>query len=118
MLLLPAIVIAAVRLAGAFGLDAAIAALVFAIAIQTLKQAGLQTSIVAIPLAAGIGAVVAFAYHRLSTVRSFVSLLSLAIVVIPAIFLTTPGIRQLMAPPRLEGPEVRRKPGAQRPARC
>jgi hypothetical protein len=116
VVLLPAIMIAAVYFTGPAGVSAAVTALVFAIAIQTLKQAGLQTSIIAVPLAAGIGALAAFAYHRFATVRSFVSLLSLAIVVVPAIFLTTPSIRQLMSPPRIKGPEVRRKPGAQPPA--
>jgi hypothetical protein len=117
VVLLPAMLLVVVRFTGAAGMAVAVGALASAIAIQFLKQAGLQSSIVALPMAAAIGASAAVAHHRFAPVRSFVALLALAVVIVPAVFLATPSVRQFLSPERrTAGPEVRQQPGGRSPA--
>jgi hypothetical protein len=64
---------------------------------QLAVRAGAATWVVAIPISVVAGAVVAVAHHRLGPVRTFCSVLSVAALVTPGLFLLKPGIRTLVA---------------------
>lgn len=114
---LPAVWLAVFSPGGRYALRVIIAALSCAIAMQVMKQAGVQTWTIAIPVAAASGIAAAVAYHRRAVVRAFATWLALALVVVPAVFLSRPGILRLLTPPRAVAPlEIRLKPGAGTPA--
>src|SRR3990172_1008132 len=113
VLLVPLALIVAVWVGGSYALRSAIALLVGALAIQLVKQAGIQTSPIAIPLGAAAGIAAAVAYSSVYAARSVTILSSVALIIVPVLFLTRPDIRQLMLPSRApQGPEASAKPGA------
>ena len=87
------------RRARTAGLTVIVAALAAMIAMQVLKQAGVQTGAVAVPAAAVIGIVVAVLYAHAPAVRLFATVLALAVIVVPAVFLANPRIKRLAWPP-------------------
>ena len=106
VVLLPLLLIAIVSAVGSLGPRAHTASVMFAMATLTgilamhaAVQVGLSAWFVAVPLAIAAGAGVAVSYVSLPAVRSFFSMLSIAIVVIPAVFLAAPGIRSLVLEP-------------------
>ena len=112
VLLLPAVAVAIVWLAwlasprlGAAARDGVVGALVVLFALQALKRLGLENAAALLPLAALAGAAAAAAYHRFAAARSFATVLSLAIIVVPAALLARPEYRRLIAP-RAAGPSV------------
>ena len=112
--LLLALIAAVVGLAGrrahATAVAIVVAAVVAMFAMQLVKQAGVQTGIVAVPAAAAIGLVAAILYAYAPAMRTFVTILALAIFVVPGVFLANPRVRRVMWPP-----EPRPAPGAEAP---
>ena len=109
VLLVPAVLVAVVwlahlagRPAGSAVLNVTVGALAALLALQVLKRAGAGPGVVLLPLAAAAGVAAAVAYHRLAAVRSFATVLSLAVVVVPAALLLRPAYRRLLAPPPAE----------------
>lgn len=116
VLVLPALLITVIWPASPKRQRGVIAALASVLAMQIVKQTGIQTAVIAAPMAVTAGIAAGVAYHRLAAVRTFVTLLSLAVVIVPAIFLTRPGIRRSIVPPQeRRSPEVRLRPGVARP---
>ncbi len=70
------------------------------IALQVAKRGGVDEGGSALVLASLAGVAVAVAYHRVAVIRAFLSVLSMAIVVVPGIFLFHPDIRKLLADKR------------------
>jgi hypothetical protein len=102
---------------GAGVLATAVALGAGAIAMLVLKEAGVQTAAVAMPLATLAGVLAAWAYGRVPAVRTFATALSLAIIVVPVVFVTQPGIRGLLAAPaRKVEAGIRTRPDAPPPA--
>ncbi len=104
-LLLPAALAAALaglrrlhRAAGLAGHRLAVAALVAALALQAAKRLPALPGWVAVALAAAVGVAAAVAYHRLAGARLFLTWLSPAIVVFPAIFLVHPSVSKVVRP--------------------
>ena len=64
---------------------------------QLAVRAGATSSLVAIPLSLVAGAAVALAHQRLAAVRTFFTVLGVAVVVTPAVFVLKPGMRSLVA---------------------
>lgn len=101
----PLLLAALVWLAGLAGrrarsivLGTIVALLAGAIAMQAARQAGLDTAKTVLPIAAIAGIGTAIAYHAFSTVRTFLSILSVAALVVPAWFLARPQVWRLWAP--------------------
>lgn len=96
-----AIVVRAAGLAGAraraAALDLVLGGLTCTLAMQVAVRAGAARWFVAMPVAAAAGVVAALAYRRLSGLRSFFSVLSMAGLVVPALFVLEPGIRTLLS---------------------
>ena len=106
VVLLPLLLIAIVSAVGSLGPRAHTASVMFAMATLTgilamhaAVQVGLSAWFVAVPLAIAAGVGVAVSYVSVPVVRSFFSMLSIAIVAIPAVFLAAPGIRSLVLEP-------------------
>ena len=76
-----------------------IAALVAALALQALTQAGITTWRIGFTLAAIAGVLGALAYGRFRAIRMFLSVCAIGILVVPAAFLFRPAIRRLLIPP-------------------
>ena len=85
--------------AGAAALAVTIAVLTSALVMQAAVPADASAWFVAVPIAVAAGAGVALADLRLPAVRSFFSILAIAIVVVPVVFLAAPGIRTLIVEP-------------------
>ena len=64
---------------------------------QLAVRAGVTSSLVAIPLSLVAGIAVALANQRLAAVRTFFTVLGVAAVVTPAVFVLKPGMRSLVA---------------------
>jgi arylsulfatase A-like enzyme len=103
--LLPVPLVAFVAASGVLGarartvtLAAVIALLAMVLSLQVANKAGVATWTIAIPLAAASGLALSFAYSRLASVRTFASVLSIAVVLVPVVFVARPGIRALLAP--------------------
>ncbi len=101
--LLPSVLAVVVWLIGLIGpaarsvaLGVVVAALSCLLAMQLVVHAGAATW-VAIPISVLAGAVVAMAHRRLALVRTFFSVLSVAALVTPGMFLLKPGIRTLVS---------------------
>lgn len=98
-----ALAVWAAGLAGRRGRAAAltivVAALCGTLAVQALKHAGLQTWWIVFPAAAAAGAIAGAAYLRVAAIRSAATLLSAAVLIVPLVFLTRPGVSGLLAPP-------------------
>ena len=75
-----------------------VAVLAAMISLQALNQTGVGRWTVAVPIAAVLGMLVGIAYSRLAAVRTFATLLSAAIVVVPLVFAARPAIRGLLVP--------------------
>ena len=106
-LLLPLPLIGVVWAAGLLGrrartgaLAAAVALLCAMVAAQVVGRAGVTGWRVALPLAALAGILAATAYLRIPLLRTFVSVLSIGVVIVPGVFLLQPGVRRLLAPSR------------------
>lgn len=78
-------------------LNVVLAGLASALAVQLAIRAGATTWPIAIPIALAAGAAVAVAYHRRATVRNFFTVLSIAALIFPSVFLLRPGTRRLVA---------------------
>jgi hypothetical protein len=120
--LLPAGVAGGVALAGLAGsrvrtvaLCGAIAALTALLVMQVAIYAGATSWQVAVPVALLTGVAVAVAYLRQAAARTFFTVLSAAILIVPVSFLTRPGIRSLLAS-AAGAPET--DPGASTPPRA
>jgi hypothetical protein len=85
------------RLAGGVHL-AAIALLVALVALQALRRAADPASALALPAAALVGAVAAYAYARFGPVRSFLTVLTPAPLVFLALFLFASPVGRLVMP--------------------
>ncbi|MBP1634426.1 MAG: sulfatase [Acidobacteria bacterium] len=115
---LPLLVAALVRLVGLAGArareaarDVVLATLAWAFAMQVAIRAGAASWPIAVPIAAAVAVAVVLAYRRWTAVRSFFTILSIAALVVPALFLLKPGIRTLVAAPANAG-EGGRAPAA------
>lgn len=116
----PALLAAVVWLAGLAGRRTemtvrglVVAGLVAAVGMQGLKQAGVQTWMLAVPLAAAAGAAAAVVYSRTAVARWLATALSLSVLVVPVLFLSRPPVWRLVVSPPADGHnEVRRKPDA------
>ena len=86
------------RATGVFCHRLAVAVLAAAFALQVLKRLPGLAGWPAVALAAGLGLAVGLAYHRLAAARLFLSLLSPAILVFPAIFLLHPSVSKIVRP--------------------
>ncbi|MBP7569463.1 MAG: sulfatase-like hydrolase/transferase [Acidobacteria bacterium] len=125
VLVVPAALAAAIWAAGLLGgprvrrfaVAATVSLLAAAIVMLPVKQAGVQTWIVAMPLAAALGLAAGWAYLRSAAARTFATVLSVAVLVVPAVFLAQPGIRRLLSPPPQPGTgEVSLRSGSPRPS--
>jgi hypothetical protein len=103
---LPACLALCVWLVGLLGpsarnaaLGVVLAGLTSVLAMQLLVRAGTTKWLVAVPIAVVAGAALAMAYHRLATLRTFLTALSIATLVVPGLFLLKPRIRRLVAGP-------------------
>lgn len=74
----------------------AVGALVALLAMQIAIRAGAVTWLAAVPAALAAGAGVAIAYHRAAAARTFFTILSAAVLIVPVTFLTRPGVRSLL----------------------
>jgi hypothetical protein len=115
VIVLPCLLIAVARLGGVYAHRIVLTLLVGALAMQILEQAGVGTAAVAVPIAVAAGVAATAAYQRLTSVRTLLSMLTIAVVAVPAIFLTKPGIMRLLDPPTGSSPEVRFTAGAAAP---
>ncbi len=79
-----------------------VAVLVAALVLQALKRLPGLPGWPAVGLAAAVGIAAAAIYHRLAAARLFLSLLSPAIVVFPAIFLLHPSVSKILRPRHVE----------------
>lgn len=103
--LLPSVLALAIWLIGRAG-DAAhttalglvVGGLTSLVAMQLAVRAGVSAWLVAIPIALAAGAALAVAHHRWAPVRAFLTVLSIAAIVTPGLFLLKPGIRRLITP--------------------
>src|SRR6185503_4450227 len=102
--LLPSVLVLVVWLVGLAGPAARTAALGVVVgglsclvAMQLAVRVGAASWSAAIPVAVVAGTVVALAHHRLAPVRTFLTVLSVAVIVTPALFILKPGIRSLVA---------------------
>jgi hypothetical protein len=86
------------RRARAIVLGTIVGLLAAAIAMQAAKHAGFETARTALPIAAAAGIGLAIAYHAFSPVRAFLSILSVAALIVPAWFLARPQVWRLWAP--------------------
>ena len=121
--LLPAVLALVVWLTAWFGervyraCGAGLMAVLFAaLALQALKQAGVQAWHLAVPAAVVTAVLAAFTHSRSAIARSLTTALSLSALVVPLLFFGHPEVRRLVHPPtdpgqRLVGP----KPGALTP---
>ena len=103
--LLPSVLALAIWLIGRAGkaahttaLGLAVGALTSLLAMQLAVRAGVTAWFVAIPISLAAGAALAVAHHRQAAVRSFLTVLSVAALVTPGLFLLKPGIRRLVTP--------------------
>ena len=103
LVVLPSILVAAVRLLGlpgprslgaARGLGIAVPAGI--LALQLAVRAGAHTWWIAVVPAAALSVAAAFGYRRWAPFRSFLSVLAIAVLVVPAAFFARPGIRSLV----------------------
>ena len=102
----PAACLVGVRLAGLAGgprwrrrvASAVIAGLAAVVALAALKPLSGADGGLLIALAAFAGIVAAVAYRRFAPARLFATFLSPAVLVVPALFLVTPGVGRLLAP--------------------
>lgn len=123
VLIPPACLLGLVWVTGWFGqrasraaTGAAVAVLVGALGLQVVKLAGVRTWTLAVPIAAFVAIAGALWYGRSRTVHSFATALSVALVAVPLLFFSRPGIWRLVAPPAEPGrSEVRRRAEAPRP---
>ena len=79
-----------------------IAVLAAAVAAQALKAAGVDAAVSVLSAAALVGACAAVAYARMAWVRTMLSVLAVAVVMVPAVFLCQPQIRRLLFPTSAE----------------
>ena len=100
----PVVLVGIVWLAGRAGRRAravaagiAIAGLIALVAMQLAARSGIAAWTLAAAIACVAGALAAIAHARLRAVRLFASLLGLAMVLAPVVFLTRPGVRRAMA---------------------
>lgn len=103
VVVLPSILALAVRVLGLPGpralgaaRAAAVGLLVGTLALQVTVRAGTQTWLLAVPPAAALAVAAAVAYRRWAPFRSFLSVLAIAALVVPAVFVAKPGIRTLI----------------------
>jgi hypothetical protein len=75
-----------------------LAALVGLLCVQLLKELGATRWQVAVPVAALTGIATAVLYFRAAALRSFFSLLSVGIAIVPTVFFLQPGIVRLVLP--------------------
>ena len=75
---------------------AAVGVLAFTVAMQLAVRAGAASWLLAVPPAAMLAAAAAFAYLRWAPLRSFLGVLAIATLIVPAVFLVRPGIRTLV----------------------
>ena len=106
LLILPLPLVAAIHVVGRIGprvqmsvQGAVVTVLIAALALQVLNRAGTETWTVAIPSAVAVGVALGIAYLRVAALRTFVTVLSVAVIAVPAVFLLQPGIRRLLVPP-------------------
>src|SRR5688572_20864851 len=99
--LLPSVLALAVWLIGRAGEAAHAAAvgivvggLTSLLAMQLTVRAGVAAWFIAVPIALVAGAALAFARHRWAPVRAFLTVLSIAAIITPGLFLRKPGIRR------------------------
>src|SRR3954469_11750779 len=78
--------------------EAILVVLVGLIAVQALKQIGVTTWTVALGPAAAAGIAAAVLYARFAGVRSFFTVLSASILIVPVVFAQRPGIRRQIVP--------------------
>ncbi|MBI2212516.1 MAG: sulfatase-like hydrolase/transferase [Acidobacteria bacterium] len=90
---------AAGRRAGRIGAAIAIGLLAVPIALRLESASGMLDGVTAVAIAAVAGAGAAWLYHRKAGIRSFVTWLSPALVVVPILFVAQPGVRRAVAPP-------------------
>ena len=109
----PLLLALAVWTAGLAGKRAGTAALALVVALMcgvlanlALKHAGVQTWILMVPAAALGGLLGAAAYLRYETLRTAVTVLSIAVLVVPLAFVARPGIRSLLKPAADQGPDL------------
>ena len=104
-ILLPFVLALAVWLIGRAGqaahttaLGLVVGGLTSLLAMQLTVRAGVAAWFVAIPISLAAGAAVALAHHRWAPVRAFLTILSIAALVTPGLFLSKPGISRLITP--------------------
>ena len=76
-------------------------------ALQALKSAGGAGVAVTFTSAAAVAIAIAFVYARARVARSFATLLALAALVFPVLFLTRPALRSILSPSRVRAASVR-----------
>ena len=97
-------------------LGGSVALLAAALAMLAIKEVGVQAWWLAIPAAAALGCVAGWLYLRAPAARTFATVLSVAILVVPALFFAQPGVRRLFsAPPPPGTGSVRPRPDAPKP---
>jgi arylsulfatase A-like enzyme len=64
--------------------------------LQIAGRVGLDEWRAAMPLSFIAGVAAAAIFHRVSLVRTFVSVLAVSVIVVPAVFMTRPGVRRLV----------------------
>lgn len=92
------------RRAGAIALGLVVTLACAVLAVQTLKHAGLQTWSLVFPAGTVVGLSGAFAYLRYAAVRTAATILSVAVLVVPIVFVARPGLASLMKPQEEKGP--------------
>jgi len=80
------------------GLETMVGGLTGLLALQVLKRTAGGSAVVVLPAAAAAGLAAGLAYRRWAAVRTFMSALSVAVLVVPAVFLIRPAYRSLLAP--------------------
>ena len=81
-----------------WAIGALVAALVGALAVHGLKRTDVNIWTTAFSVAAGAGIIFAVAYVRIAALRTFLTVLSIAVLAVPAAFVLQPGIRRLLLP--------------------
>lgn len=98
-------------------LGASVVLLAAAFAALLIKEAGVQVWWLAVPAAAALGGAAGWLYLRAPAARTFATVLSIAVLVVPAVFIAQPGVPRLFSPPPPPGTgSVRTHPDAPRPA--